>query len=105
MKLTTALLIFIIIAGCTEKKTYKSAKSLVVDTKARHLGRGYYKHEIFYRYFNGTDTVIGHSTADGTVRGMTARYIKGDSLLIGYNTKDGADTFISEMIYAKPRMK
>ena len=96
---TTALI------GCSDKTTYSPAKAVVIDTQHRHMGKGYYKLEVYYEYFNGTDTVTGHSTAEGTERSHTARYIPGDSLKIGFNPNDSTDTFISEKIYAKPRFR
>jgi hypothetical protein len=107
--LTKKKLIFLLtltaLIGCSDKTTYKSANAVVIDTKHRHWGKGYYELEVYYQYFNGSDTVTGHSTAEGKERSYTAKYIPGDSLKIGFNPNDSTDTFISEKIYAKPRQK
>lgn len=89
--------------GCKDKTNYKSVKAVVIDTKHLHWGKGYYELEVYYQYFNGIDTVTGHSTASGKERSYTAKYIPGDSLKIGFDPKDSTDTFIYQQVYAKPR--
>lgn len=95
----------ILLASCESKTSYKSTKAVVINTKQHHWGYGYFKLEVFYKYFNGIDTVMGHSTAEGKERRYTTKYITGDSLQIGFNPSDSTDTFIIEKTYAQPRMK
>lgn len=80
-------------------------EAVVTGTKHKHWGAGYYNLEVYYKYFNGKDSVNGHLTARGKEHSYTARYVKGDSLRIGFDTSESADTFIVEKTYVKPRMK
>jgi hypothetical protein len=90
--------------SCADKKYY-SADAVVVDIIHRHWGKGYYKVDVYYRYFNGQDSVISHATSEGMFRAYTSNYFIGDSLKIGYNPKDNDDTFISEKYYVHPERK
>jgi hypothetical protein len=100
--LTYLVTLSVLICGC-KNVAYKPAKAVVTNTQHRHWGYGYYKLEVYYKFFNGTDSITGHWTASGKERIHTAKYIKGDSLIIGFNPNDSTDTYISEKIYAKPR--
>jgi hypothetical protein len=102
--LTFLVILCILIYGC-KTVAYKPAIAVVTNTQHRHWGYGYYKLEVYYMFFNGTDSITGHWTASGKEEINTAKYIKGDSLIIGYNPNDITDTYISKKIYAKPRFR
>lgn len=99
------LIIILILFGCRNEVDYKPAKAIVIKTEHRHWGKGNFKLEVYYKYFNGTDTVINQVTAKGMERSYTAKYIIGDSLLIGFNPSDSSDSYISKKIYNKTKSK
>ena len=90
--------------SCEEKK-YLAADAIVVETKHIHWGKGYYNLDVYYRYYNGTDTTIGNSISKGKEEVHTARFIKGDSVRIGFNPNDRLDSYIIRKIYSMPRYK
>jgi hypothetical protein len=99
--------ILTLLLGCSTNKEKRqlSTTAVVTETKHRHWGYGYYKLDVYYKYYNGTDSIIGQTTASRLEHSYTSKYIPGDSLLISYNLDDMTDTYIIKKIYAKPRNK
>jgi len=77
----------------------------VVNIKHRHWGKGYYKVDVYYKFHNGQDSIMTHSTSEGMFRVYSSKYFIGDSLKIGYNPNDYDDTFITEKYYTHPDRK
>src|SRR6056297_4085137 len=104
------LLVFIsttlltILCSC-ENIEYEYSFGVVVDTKHNSWGRGYYELEVYYKYFDGQDYVIGHSTADDLEKIYTRQFIPGDSVLIGFDPTDSSETYIVKKTYAVPRFQ
>lgn len=98
------LLLALMALSCEEKK-YFAADAIVVETKHIHWGKGYYNLDVYYRYYNGNDTVVGNSVPKGKEEIHTARYIVGDSVRVGFNPNDVSDTYIIRKIYSMPRYK
>lgn len=115
MKHLTAITVILIIItfilpqlpGCStnKEKRHLSTAAIVTETKHRYWGKGYYKLDVYYKFYNGKDSIIGQTTASGLENSYTSKYIPGDSLLISYNQDDTSDTYIIKKIYTKPRAK
>ena len=80
-------------ASC-ENKSYDSVDAIVIKTQHRHWGRGFFKVEVYYRYFDGRDTIINHATADGLVNSYSSAYKTGDSIKVEINSVDSSDSHI-----------
>lgn len=89
------ILLTLLLGGCGGN-TMVRTNAVVVETKPRHWGKGYYKVEVYYKYFNGQDSLIGHSSAKGLEHSYTETFRLGDSLLIGFDPQDTSNTTILE---------
>lgn len=107
MQSALKIIILLLLLGCStnKEKKYISTIAVVTEIDYRHWGKGYFKLDVYYKYFNGIDSVIGQTIEDGLERSYTSKYIPGDSILIGYNQVDKKDSYIVRIIYAKPRIK
>jgi hypothetical protein len=93
------VLMLLEINSCRESNL-PTARAIVIDSNHKHWGNGFYRNVIYYRYYNGRDTVIGRTMASKKVRISSVRYSVGDSILIAFDNEDSTKNIIlKEIIY------